>query len=257
MTQSDNRIDLNCDLGESFGSYVLGLDEDILGCVTSVNIACGWHAGDPMVMDRTVGMATERGVGIGAHPGFPDLMGFGRRNMAISPQEAKAYVTYQVGALAAFAAAHGTKLQHVKAHGALYNMAAKDYQLARAICEGVASVDPNLIVLGLANSQWIQAGQDVGVDVRSEVFADRAYQMDGTLVPRSQPGAVIQDADFAIRRAVQMVQEHKVISITGQEVSLIPDSLCVHGDTPMALEFVRRLHDAFAQNGIALRCMAE
>lgn len=246
------QIDLNSDLGESFGNYALGMDEEVIQFVSSANIACGWHAGDPMVMDRTIQMAVEHGVGIGAHPGFPDLMGFGRRTMVISPEEAKNYIIYQVGALAAFAAAHGTKLQHVKTHGALYNMAAKDYKLARAMCEGAACVDPNLIVLGLANSEWIHAGKDVGVDIRGEIFADRAYQDDGTLVPRSQPGAVIHDKKFAIQRAVGMIQNRKVTTISGKEISISPDSMCVHGDNSMAVEFVREIRAAFAQNGIQI-----
>lgn len=249
------QIDLNSDLGESFGSYTLGMDEDVLQYVSSANIACGWHAGDPMVMDKTVRLAVEHQVGLGAHPGFHDLEGFGRRSISLSPQEAKNYVIYQVGALAAFASAHGTRLQHVKAHGALYNMAAKDYQLALAICEGVAAVDPELIILGLANSQWIRAGKDVGIPVRSEIFGDRAYQEDGTLVPRSQPGAVLYDKEFVIERAIRMIQEHKVASITGKEIPIEPDSLCVHGDSPMALEFVKTLRAAFGENGIEVKKM--
>ncbi len=248
-------IDLNSDLGESFGNYTLGMDEEVLQYVSSANIACGWHSGDPMVMDKTVKLAVENRVGLGAHPGFPDLLGFGRRNLSISPQEAKNYVIYQVGALAAFAAAHGTKLQHVKAHGALYNMAAKDYKLALAICEGIASVNPGLIVLGLANSEWVRAGQDVGLKVCSEIFADRAYQEDGTLVPRSQPGAVLHDKEFVIARAIRMIQEHKVTTITGKDISITPDSLCVHGDTPMALEFVKNIRAAFEENSIAIKRM--
>lgn len=248
-------IDLNSDLGESFGSYTLGMDEDVLQYVSSANIACGWHSGDPMVMDKTVKLAVENRVGLGAHPGFPDLLGFGRRNLSVSPQEAKNYVIYQVGALAAFVTAHGAKLQHVKAHGALYNMAAKDYKLALAICEGIAAVNPGLIILGLANSEWVRAGQDVGLKVCSEIFADRAYQEDGTLVPRSQPGAVLHDKEFVISRAIRMIQEHKVTTITGKEISIVPDSLCVHGDTPMALEFVKNIRSAFEESGIAIKQM--
>lgn len=249
------QIDLNSDLGESYGVYTIGMDADVIQHVSSANIACGYHAGDPIVMDRTVALAVEYGVGIGAHPGFPDLLGFGRRNIVVSPTEAKHYVIYQVGALAAFAAAHGAKLQHVKTHGALYNMAAKDYKLARAICEGIASVDPNLIILGLANSEWTQAGKDVGVDMRSEIFADRAYRDDGTLVPRGQSGAIIHDKDVAIQRAIRMVKEHKVTSITGKEIQIIPDSMCVHGDNPMAVEFVRSIRKAFSDSGIQVKRM--
>lgn len=251
------QVDLNSDLGESFGSYTIGMDEEIIQCVSSVNIACGWHAGDPLVMDRTIAAAAKAGCGLGAHPGFPDLMGFGRRNLAVTPEEARAYTIYQVGALAAFAKANGVKLQHVKAHGALYNMAAKDQALARAICEGVAAVDPELIVLGLAGSQWITAGREVGLDVRGEIFADRAYQEDGTLVPRKQPGAVIHDKEFAIRRAVRMICEHRVEAITGKEIEIAPDSMCVHGDNPMAVAFVKEVRKAFDAAGIQVRRMRD
>ena len=251
------RVDLNSDLGESFGNYHLGMDEDVLQYVTSANIACGWHSGDPMVMDKTVKLAKENGVGVGAHPGFPDLLGFGRRNLSLSLLEAKNYMIYQIGALAVFAAAHGVKLQHVKAHGALYNMAAKDYKLALSLCEGIACVDPGLIVLGLANSEWIRAGRDVGLVVCSEIFADRAYQDDGSLVPHSQPGAVLHDKEFVISRAIRMIQEHKVTTITGKEISITPDSLCVHGDSPMAVEFVKNIRAAFEKNGITIQKMGD
>ena len=248
-------IDLNSDLGERYGCDTMGMDAEILDHISSANIACGWHSGDPMVMDQTVKMAAERGVAIGAHPGFPDRMGFGRRNMSVTPQEAKNYVIYQVGALAAFASARGTKVRHVKVHGALYNMAAKDYLLARAMCEGVAAIDPNLIIVGLANSEWIRAGRDVGIETRSEIFADRAYQDDGTLVPRSQPGAVLHDREAAVQRAVRMVKEHRVITITGKEITIVPDSMCVHGDTPMALEFVKMIRSVFTEHDIVIKGM--
>lgn len=247
------KIDLNSDLGESFGAYTIGMDEAVLEYVSSANIACGWHAGDPVVMEKTVKLAAERGVGIGAHPGFPDRIGFGRRSMGISPQEARDYVIYQVGALAAFAAAQGVRLQHIKAHGALYNMAAKDYALARAIREGVSAVDPALIVLGLGGSQWIKAGNDAGVRVCSEIFADRAYQDDGTLVPRGQPGAVLHDWEAVLQRTVRMVKERRVTTITGAEIDIVPDSLCVHGDNPQALEFVRAIRETFRNEGIEVR----
>lgn len=248
-------IDLNSDLGESFGAYKLGMDEEVIKYVSSANIACGWHAGDAMVMDKTVAMAVEQGVGIGAHPSYPDLLGFGRRKMVITPLEAKNYIIYQVGALAGFAAAHGAKLQHVKVHGAMYNTAAKDFALAKAICEGVASVDKDLIVLGLANSEWINAGKAVGVDIRSEIFADRAYMDDGTLVPRSEPGAVLHDKDFAIKRALRMVKEHKVTTITGKEIEIVPDSMCVHGDNASAVEFVQAIRKFFEHEGVEIKKM--
>lgn len=245
-------IDLNSDLGESFGAYTIGMDSQVIKNISSANIACGFHASDPIVMTETVKLALESDVAIGAHPGFPDLMGFGRRNMVISPAEAAAYVTYQVGALKAIAEAQGGKLQHVKTHGALYNMAVKDYNLARAMCEAVYRIDPTLIVLGLAGSEWIRAGKDAGVDIRGEIFADRAYMPDGSLVPRSQPGAVIHDKTFAIQRAVRMIQENKVACITGEEISIAPDSMCVHGDNPMALAFVQDIRDAFVKADITV-----
>ena len=181
------KVDLNSDLGESFGLYKIGNDENVLKYVTSANIACGMHAGDPVVMSKTVKMATENGVGIGAHPGYPDLQGFGRRNMNLTPEEITAFVVYQVGALQTFAKSEGQKLQHVKAHGALYNMAAKDIKIARAIAEGIKLVDPNLIFMALAGSKMVEAAQDAGLKVAQEIFADRAYNSDGTLVARGTP----------------------------------------------------------------------
>lgn len=199
------KVDLNSDLGESFGAYTIGLDNEVIAHVSSVNVACGYHAGDPLVMEKTVAAAKAAGVAVGAHPGFPDLMGFGRRNMVVSPKEVKAYVKYQLGALMAFAAAEGIRLQHCKPHGALYNMAGKDMDLALAIAEAIAEVDKNIILLGLANSKMIDAGKQLGLRVANEVFADRAYQADGSLVPRKLPGAVIHNKDEAIARTVRMV----------------------------------------------------
>ena len=224
------KVDLNSDLGESFGAYTIGLDNEVIAHVSSVNVACGYHAGDPLVMEKTVAAAKAAGVAVGAHPGFPDLMGFGRRNMVVSPKEVKAYVKYQLGALMAFAAAEGIRLQHCKPHGALYNMAGKDMDLALAIAEAIAEVDKNIILLGLANSKMIDAGKQLGLRVANEVFADRAYQADGSLVPRKLPGAVIHDKDEAIARTVRMVTEGKVTAITGEEVEIAAHSICVHGD---------------------------
>ena len=203
-------VDLNSDLGESFGNYTIGMDEEILKYVSSANVACGWHAGDAVVMERTVALAKEFGVAIGAHPGFLDLMGFGRRNMAVTPGEAKAYVKYQLGALTAFTKSMGLQVQHVKPHGALYNMAAVDAELARAMCEAVYEVDPEIVFMGLAGSEMIRAAKEVGLRSANEVFADRAYNDDGTLVSRKLPGAVIKDKAEAIRRVVRMVKEGKV-----------------------------------------------
>ncbi len=246
------RIDLNSDLGESFGRYTLGNDAAVLERVSSANIACGFHAGDPVVMQKTVGLCRASGVRVGAHPGFPDLMGFGRRSMSLSFDEAKAYVLCQLGALDAFCRAQGVRMQHVKPHGALYNMAAKDESLSRAICEAVRDFDRELIVLGLANSALVKTAKDLGLRVASEVFADRAYEPDGSLVARSKPGAMITDEDEALRRVIRMVTEHRVSAVTGEDIEIVPDSICVHGDGEKALLFVQRIRDALAADGIEL-----
>ncbi|MBO6158005.1 MAG: 5-oxoprolinase subunit PxpA [Firmicutes bacterium] len=244
------RVDLNADLGESFGAYTIGMDKEVLQFITSANVACGFHAGDPLVMAKTVALAKEAGTRIGAHPGFPDLMGFGRRNMNITPAEAKAYIQYQVGALSAFAKAAGLKLQHVKPHGAFYNMAAVDEKLATAICEGIYEVDPALILLGLANSQHIKAAEAVGLRYASEVFADRGYMNDGTLVPRKLPGAMIHDRNEAIERTVRMVKEGVVQSIQGELIPIKADSICVHGDNPDAIGFVSLIRQRLLDEGV-------
>ena len=244
------KVDLNSDLGESFGAYTIGLDKEVIAHISSANVACGYHAGDPLVMDATVLAAKEAGVAVGAHPGYPDLIGFGRRNIACSPKDAKAYVKYQLGALMAFCKAHGVKMQHCKPHGALYNQAAKDPALAAAIAEAVYEVDPELILLGLANSHLITEAEKVGLKTASEVFADRAYQADGSLVPRSKPGAVIHDKDEAIARTIRMVKEGKVTAITGEEVPLKADSICVHGDNPSAVEFVKNIRAKLTEEGV-------
>ena len=208
------KIDLNCDLGESFGNYKIGLDDEVIRHISSANVACGFHASDPLVMQKTVALAKENGVCIGAHPGFPDLVGFGRRNMSVSPVEAKALVQYQIGALDAFCKAAGVKLCHVKPHGALYNMAGKDEILAQAVCEGIFEYDSNLILLGLSGSKMIEAGKKIGLRTANEVFADRAYEDDGSLVARSKPGALITDENLAVSRVVEMVKNGRVTSIT-------------------------------------------
>ena len=251
------KVDLNSDLGESFGAYTIGLDEQVIAHISSANIACGYHAGDPLVMDKTVAAAKAAGIAFGAHPGYPDLIGFGRRNMTCSPAEVKAYVKYQLGALMAFAAAHGMKMQHCKPHGALYNMAGKDAALARAIAEAIAEVDSSIILLALAGSQMIKAGEEAGLRVASEVFADRAYQADGSLVPRKQPGAVIHDTDEAIARTIRMVKEGKVTAITGEDVPLKADSICVHGDNPSAVEFVRNIRARLEAEGVTIAPLSE
>lgn len=251
------RVDLNSDLGESFGTYTIGMDEEVIAHISSANVACGYHAGDPLVMDKTVAAAKAAGVAVGAHPGYPDLMGFGRRNMVCSPKEVKAYIQYQLGALMAFTAAHGVKLQHCKPHGAMYNMAAKDMELAKAIAEGIYSVDKDIILLGLAGSKLLEAGEQAGLRVASEVFADRAYQADGTLVPRKQPGAVIHDKDEAIARTIRMVTDGKVTAITGEEISIKAHSICVHGDNPSAVEFVKNIRAELTAKGIEIAPIAQ
>lgn len=247
------QIDLNCDLGESFGSYTIGCDDHVIPLISSANVACGFHAGDPMVMAKTIRLCKENGVSVGAHPGFHDLPGFGRRNLSVTPEEAKNDVIYQIGALKAFCTANGLTLHHVKPHGALYNMAGKDYNLARAICEGVKSVDPTLVMLVLSGSAMQKAAEDVGLPVAREVFADRAYEEDGSLVARSKDGAMITDEDLAVERVIRMVKEHKVTAITGKDIEVVPDSVCVHGDGPKALLFVSRLRTALKENGIEVK----
>lgn len=248
-------VDLNCDLGESFGAYTMGMDAEVIPKVTSVNVACGYHAGDPLIMEKTVALAKQHGAAIGAHPGFPDLMGFGRRQMVVTPEEAGAYVKYQVGALMAFAKGHGLRLQHVKPHGALYNMAAKDEKLAEGICKAIYSIDHELIFMGLAGSVMLEAAERIGLKTASEVFADRAYNDDGSLVARSKPGAVIHDPEAAVARAVKMAKEGKVISINGKEIDIRADSICVHGDNPKAIETVIKLRNALIEQGVEVKSL--
>lgn len=245
-------IDLNCDLGESFGAYTIGSDEKILPYITSANIACGYHAGDPAVMRRSVALCKQYGVQVGAHPSLPDLMGFGRRKMAVSPAEAADYVAYQIGALKAFCDAAGVPLHHVKPHGALYNMAAQDRALADAICQAVRQTAPGAVLLALSGSEMVDAARAIGLLVASEVFADRGYRPDGTLVPRGQPGAMIENEDEAIARVLRMAREGRVAASDGSTVALQADSVCVHGDGPQALAFVQKLHAALPAAGVAL-----
>ncbi len=246
------RVDLNSDLGESFGNYHIGADDQVIPLVSSANIACGYHASDPLVMDKTIQLARDAGIGIGAHPGFPDLMGFGRRNLAVSPAEARAYVIYQLGALNAFCKVNGAKIQHVKTHGALYNMAGKDYELSKAICEGIRDFDDSLIVMGLSGSMFTRAAKDLGMRTSEEVYADRAYEEDGSLVNRRKEGAMITDEDEAVRRVVRMVKEGKVTAITGKDIDIQANSVCVHGDGAKALAFVKALRAALTAQGVEI-----
>lgn len=250
-------IDLNSDLGESFGAYKIGRDEEVIPLVSSANVACGFHAGDPTVMAKTTALCKENGIAIGAHPGFNDLVGFGRRNMNVAPSDIKSMIIYQVGALDAFCKASGIKMQHVKPHGALYNMAAKDAALAGAICEGIYEYNPELILMGLANSEMINQAKKLGLPYAAEVFADRAYEDDGTLVARTKPGAMIKDETEAVSRVVGMIKNHSVTSINGNEIEICPDSVCVHGDSEKALIFVKKIRDTLQKEGIAIKPVCE
>jgi UPF0271 protein len=249
-------IDLNADLGEGFGRYRLDSDVELLSLVTSANIACGFHAGDPVVIRETVSRAVARRVSLGAHPSYPDLMGFGRRDLDATVEEIEAYVVYQIGALAAFAAAHGARLRYVKPHGALYNRAGRDAETARAIARAIRSVDPDLVLLGLDGTPLVSEAQAAGLDVAREAFVDRAYQADGQLVPRSHAGAVLDDVPAVVDRAVRMVTERYVIAIDGTRRIVRPDSLCVHGDGPHAVAMVRALRERLEALGIEIASFA-
>lgn len=246
-------IDLNSDLGESFGAYTIGNDHEVLKYISSANIACGFHAGDHNVMLETVKTAAELGVGIGAHPGFPDLAGFGRREMKLSPKEVYNLVVYQVGAIQGAAKACGTYVQHVKPHGALYNMASKDSDIAEAIATAVHAVDSKLVLFGLAGSELVRAGEKVGLSVAQEVFSDRTYQADGTLTPRSQANAMIHDVTVAVDRVIRMIKEGKVTAVDGTDIAIQADTICVHGDEPEALQFVQHLRERLQAEQITIQ----
>ena len=239
-------------MGESFGPWTMGADADVMPHITSANIACGAHAGDPVVMRRTVRLAKAAGVAIGAHPGFADLQGFGRREMSVDPAELEASLIAQIGALSAIAKAEGVALQHVKPHGALYNMAARDRPLSDVIARAIAAVDPALILFGLPNSPMLEAGRAAGLRIAPEGFADRAYEPDGSLTPRSRTGAVIHDADAVVARAVRMATEDIVLTPEGKEIALQVRTICVHGDTPGAAALVRRIHEALGVRGVGV-----
>jgi UPF0271 protein len=249
-------VDLNADVGESTGARRHGDDEGVMPHITSANIACGFHAGDPGVMRATVALALAHGVAIGAHPGLHDLEGFGRREMRVSPDEVENLVAYQVGALAGIAAQQGVSLTHVKPHGALYNMAARERMLADAVVRAVRAVDPSLVLFGLSNSELVRAASAAGLPVASEAFADRGYLANGELAPRSAPGGVVADVDAVLRRATGMVLEQAVEAVDGTRVPLSVHTVCVHGDTPGAAELARRLREALAAAGIHIRAVA-
>lgn len=247
------RLDLNCDMGESFGRYVLGTDADMMNEITSANIACGFHAGDPSVMRKTVRLAVSKGIAVGGHPGLPDLAGFGRRRMDVSPEEVYDMVTYQIGALQAFVSQEGGNLRHVKAHGALYNMAAVDRAVAEAIAEAVYAMDHTLILFGLAGSEIIHAGRRTGLHTAQEVFADRTYQDDGTLTPRSMAGSLIENPEQAVKQVLQMVKEGSVTTVSGKKVAIEGDTVCIHGDGTQALSFARMLRAALHKEQIRVQ----
>lgn len=251
-----NVIDLNSDLGESFGAWTMGNDSDVLRYVSSANVACGFHAGDPQVMIATARAAAKAGVAVGAHPGHPDLVGFGRRQMALSADEAYAITLYQIGAMSAVCRAQGLVLQHVKPHGALYNQAAKDTALAEAIAQAVRD-GGDLILLGLANSAFERAAAKAGIPFAAEAFADRAYRADGTLLPRGEAGAVIHNVTLAVERTVLMATEGVVIAADGSSVRLSPHSICLHGDTAEAVAMAREIRKGLEAAGVAVRPLKE
>jgi UPF0271 protein len=248
-------IDLNCDMGESFGAYRLGQDELLMEHITSANIACGFHAGDPAIMRKTVTSCLQHAVAIGAHPGLPDIVGFGRRNLQITAAEAYEMVVYQVGALLGFVRAEGASLRHVKPHGALYNMASVDPVLSDAIAEAVYRVDPQLILFGLAGSELIKAGQRIGLNTAAEAFADRTYRADGTLTPRTEPDALLHGVQESVQQVIGMIKEGRVTTPYGDTVLLSPHTICIHGDAPNAMSFAKAIRSQLEQAGISVRAI--
>ena len=251
------KVDLNSDIGESFGAYCMGDDEAVMDAVTSANVACGFHAGDPLVMKKTIKNCAAKGVAVGAHPGYPDLVGFGRRNMKCTPEEEYADCLYQIGALSAFCRTNGLALQHVKPHGAMYNQAAKDPGLARAIARAVKDSGENIILMGLANSEFENAAKEMGVPFAAEAFADRGYMPDGSLVPRSQPGAIIHDVEEAAKRVVRMVTEGTVGAVDGTVINFRPQSICMHGDTPEAVDMAKTVRRELEAAGVKVTNLKE
>lgn len=252
------KIDLNSDVGESFGVYKIGLDEEVIPLISSANIACGFHAGDPAVMRRTIALAKKHGVALGAHPGFPDLLGFGRRYIDATLEEIRDYIAYQIGALQAFATLQGLKLQHVKAHGALYNMAVQDVRMWEAMAEVLSSLDKDLILVVLAGpkrEEVKEIGKRYGIRIAFEYFADRAYNKDGSLVSRREPGAVIEDQDVVAERVVKMVTEGRVSAKDGTEIELAADTICLHGDNPAAVKLAKQIREVLLTSGIEIAPM--
>jgi UPF0271 protein len=245
-------IDLNCDMGESYGAWKMGADAGVMPYISSANIACGFHAGDPATIRKTVRLAVDAGVAVGAHPSLPDLMGFGRRAMKISPQDMYDLVVYQAGAVEAFARAAGAKLHHVKCHGALYNMAATDEGLSEAMAKAVRDLGEEVKLYALSNSLMMKVAKKQNIPVLGEVFADRGYSDDGTLAPRDQPGGMIEDPAASVKQVLGMIEEGTVISLNGKRVAVTADTLCLHGDQPGAVTFAKRLRETFKEKGIAV-----
>lgn len=248
-------IDLNCDMGESFGAWRMGNDAALMDVVSSINVACGFHAGDAGVMRETVQTAIEKGAAIGAHPGFPDLQGFGRREMKMSAREIFDVVLYQVSALKGICEAFGARLHHVKPHGALYNAAAKNAEMAAAIAEAVKKIDGNLVFYGLSNSFLISEAEKINLKTASEVFADRTYQADGNLTPRSQPNALIHNTETAVRQVLEMVKNQQVTAADGEKVSLKAETICIHGDGANVLEFAIAIKQKLIENNITVKAI--
>ena len=244
------QVDINCDMGESFGMYKLGHDEEVIKYISSANIACGFHAGDPIWMNKTVTLAQNHGVEIGAHPSYPDLAGFGRRNMDISSDELKSDILYQIGALLAFT--KDKKLQHVNPHGALYNQAVVNEKIAKTICEAILEYDSNLILLALSGSKWVKTAKEMGLKAYNEIFADRALNDDGSLVSRSKEGSVLHDVNEVADRSNQMVIEGIATTISGNEIEVEADSLCIHGDTPGAVQMAMNINNTLKSAGVEI-----
>jgi len=249
------RIDINSDVGESFGAYTIGHDAGLMRSITSANIAAGFHGGDPSVLRETIRQAKTHGVAIGAHPGFPDLVGFGRRELNVTPKEAEDFVLYQVAAVAGVAAAEGATLQHVKPHGALFNMAVRNAELSAAIARAVAAIDRSLILFGLPGSEILNAGRAAGLRVAAEVFADRAYEPDGSLASRRKPGSVIHDPDAVVARAVRMATDRTVVATDGSVVKLDADTMCVHGDTPGSDDLAAKIRAGLEAAGVTVKAI--
>ena len=248
-------IDLNCDMGESFGPWKMGCDVELMEYISSANIACGFHAGDPTTMRKTAELAIEKGVAVGAHPGYPDMQGFGRRTMALNPQEVFDIVLYQVSALQGICRSLGGRLHHVKPHGALYNQAAKNRSLAAAIATAVFRIDPELVLFGISGSCLIEEAEKAGLRTGSEVFADRTYQVDGSLTPRSEPNALIHDTEQAIDQVIQMIESQTVLAVDGASVPLRTETICIHGDGPNAVQFAKAIRQKLAENCIEVKAL--